>query len=60
MLDEIEELLLLHPDLEDLFDVLDVTVYEVIETLIKHGKVELPEYVRRNNTDYETEESEET
>ncbi len=55
VLEEIEDLLRLHPDLEEVFEILDITPLEVIEILIRQGYVEIPDYVRR----YETEESEE-
>jgi hypothetical protein len=44
--DEIEELLELHT-LEEVFEVLDITPYEVVSILLKQGYVELPDYVRR-------------
>ena len=47
MLDQIEELLDLYPDYEELFETLDITPYEVIDILVKHGYVSLPDYLRR-------------
>lgn len=35
----------LYPDLDELFDVLDIEIEEVIEILIRGGHVKLPEYV---------------
>lgn len=54
--EEIETLIELCPDLEELFDTLDITIFEVVQALVKHGYVELPEYVTRRA--YETEETE--
>lgn len=53
----IDELLELH-ELEEIFEILDITPYEVISILVKHGYVELPDYVRRHIYE-ETETSEE-
>lgn len=38
-------LLELFPDLEELFEVLDITPQEVVEALLKHGLVALPPYL---------------
>lgn len=46
MHDEIETLLELYT-LEELFEVLDITPYEVISILLNSGHIELPEYVSR-------------
>ena len=40
-----EELLELYPDLEELFEVLDITPYEVVAALVKRGLVTLPPFL---------------
>lgn len=47
--DQIRELIELYPDLEELFEVLDITVQEVIEHLLEHGMVQLPPFLEREN-----------
>lgn len=44
---EVTELLELYPDLEELFEVLDITPQEVIEHLLENGLVELPPFLER-------------
>ena len=40
-----EELLDLYPDLDELFDVLDITPYNVVKALLKQGLVTLPPFL---------------
>jgi len=49
----IKEFLDLYPDLEEAFEALDITPYEVIEVLLKHGYVELPPFLEREHEDEE-------
>ena len=42
-----EELLDLYPDIEELLEVLDITPLEVVEILLKHGYVTVPEFLER-------------
>lgn len=44
----IERLLDVHPDLDELFDILDITPERVIEILVDGGHVELPDYIKLN------------
>jgi hypothetical protein len=55
-MDEIDILLELHT-LEEVFEVLDITPYDVVSILVKQGYVELPEYVRYTNEEQETSEA---
>lgn len=43
-MDKVEELLELH-DLEEVFEVLDITPYEVVKHLLRAGLVVLPPYL---------------
>lgn len=43
----LEELLELYPDLEELFEVLDITPLEVLEILLEGGHIEVPDYLER-------------
>jgi hypothetical protein len=52
-MDEIDILLELHT-LEEVFEILDITPYEVVSILVKQGYVELPEYVRINQEQEES------
>lgn len=45
--EEVKELLEVYPDLDELFDVLDITVQEVIEHLLEAGLVKLPPFLER-------------
>ena len=40
-----EELLNLYPDLEELFEVLEVTPYDVVSALLQRGLVVLPPFL---------------
>lgn len=42
---KIDMLLDLYPDLDELFEVLDITPYRVVEILLKGGHVDLPPYM---------------
>lgn len=44
-MDKVEMLLEVYEDLEELFEVLDITPYEVVNHLIKHGLVALPPFL---------------
>jgi hypothetical protein len=48
MLDPLEELLELYPDLEELFEALDITPYEVLQALLTGGHIVLPDYLERD------------
>ncbi len=54
--EEIEDLLNLY-DLEELLERLDITPFEVLQVLHKHGYIDIPNYVRRNEQEDEIEES---
>ena len=41
----LEQLLELYPDLEELFEVLDITPLEVLEALFNLGLIKIPEYL---------------
>ncbi len=49
--DEVRELLELYPDLEELFEDLDITPQEVIEHLLEIGLVQLPPFLVREDED---------
>ena len=49
MLNKIDHLLEIHPDLEELFEVLDITPYVVIKILLEGGHVVMPEYLLDRN-----------
>lgn len=51
--DQIKEFLELYPELEEAFEALDITPYEVIEVLLRHGYIELPPFLERDNEDTE-------
>lgn len=38
----------MYPDLEELFEVLDITPLEVLEVLLEGGHIELPEFLERD------------
>lgn len=42
---ELEQLLELFPDLEELFENLDITPIQVLEALYAHGLIKIPEYL---------------
>ena len=42
---KLDMLLELYPDLDDLFDHLDITPFEVLKILISGGHVQLPPYL---------------
>ena len=44
-MDRIDQLLELYPDLEELFEVLDITPREVIECLLASGQITLPPFL---------------
>lgn len=46
--EEVKELLELY-DLDELFDVLDITPQEVVEHLLEVGLVKLPPFLERDN-----------
>ena len=48
-MDKVEMLLDLYPDLEELFDVLDITPHEVVSHLLAYGLVALPPFLDDND-----------
>lgn len=44
---QLEELLELFPDLEELFEQLDITPLEVLEVLLEGGHIAIPDYLER-------------
>ena len=42
-----EEFLELYPDLEEAFEVLDITPVEALEALYEHGLVQIPDFLQR-------------
>ncbi len=42
---KIDMLLELYPDLDELFDVLDIEISDVLAILVKGGHVKIPEYI---------------
>ena len=53
-MDKVEELLSLY-ELEELFEVLDITPYDVVTILLKHGYVTLPPFLEDYDDEEETE-----
>jgi hypothetical protein len=51
-MDKVEELIDLY-DTEELFEVLDITIDEVVRILLKHGYVQLPPFLEDNNDGYD-------
>lgn len=60
MPDRVDMMLELYPDLEELFEVLDITPAQVLEILIQGGHVELPDYVGYTTEEQETSDETET
>jgi len=46
-MDQIAELIELYPDLDELFDVLDITIEDVLEILLLGGHISIPEFLER-------------
>jgi hypothetical protein len=45
MSEKIDMLIKLYPDLDELFDILDIDLHDVIAILVRGGHVKLPDYV---------------
>ena len=50
---EIDTLLEVYPDLDDLFEVLDITPFEVVEILLRIGRISLPPFLSEEVEDAE-------
>ena len=53
---KIDMLIELYPELDDLFDELDITIEEVISILLKGGHVKLPDYLDYGDDGFRSEE----
>ena len=51
MHNNIDHLLEIYPDLDDLFDQLEITPYDVIKILLKGGHIVMPEYLIEDRDD---------